>query len=542
MAHRARANALAVSLQDAQRPACCPRCLRTFAEILGKDAAALDDVRINCHGFWNACMTVISTPRTSDDLAFLEPHFQSMERQCANRTHTSKSSLGWSTTQTRMFFDAAYECIYIGLTFGPKAIVLRTKPNQGFNSSKRSHWPVTIDQMFPGSEAGSIATHVFWCTQIFSPYPLHVLNQLVIVARPIVFPVILREPLHAQLVWALVQYLHPYGSTPVKDWIWSGGRAPCTAPEDWQSIPWLALQPRYAPVWAATFLHYLQRGPDAHYDDIRRFLAGYERVLWPAVKNGYAVLATWPYADDHVVLRVTTLAVWTFTIHEVLDLPPSELSDDIKRAAHPVSDDYEAENEISIAIPIHIHLKRCANRRACFGPGCGITMQRNDGKPFQVCSRCKIVRYCSKECQKRDWTDDRQFPHKRACAAISRLLAQPGIRLDCDPIDFQRAFYQPHVLVDDQDMLVLTMTALEGSQPELKSAMLRMLVPNMDGSGTVDWTAVRAARFTPDMAESMEEWLAEQRRMRRAAEREAQAVPGDAVYFANGWEWNYFGS
>src|SRR4051812_40903427 len=34
------------------------------------------------------------------------------------------------------------------------------------------------------------------------------------------------------------------------------------------------------------------------------------------------------------------------------------------------------------------------------------------GKPFMVCTKCGIARYCTKECQKRDWPT-----HKLLCVA-----------------------------------------------------------------------------------------------------------------------------
>ena len=37
-----------------------------------------------------------------------------------------------------------------------------------------------------------------------------------------------------------------------------------------------------------------------------------------------------------------------------------------------------------------------------------------DGKALKKCSACKMVRYCSKDCQKKDWIDI----HKRTCKAV----------------------------------------------------------------------------------------------------------------------------
>ncbi|KZV99389.1 hypothetical protein EXIGLDRAFT_725346, partial [Exidia glandulosa HHB12029] len=415
-----------------------------------------------------------------------------------------------------MFFDAAYECIYVGVTLGEKAIALRSKPNQGFNSSKRGEWPLAIDSMFPSGESESIASHVFWCTQLFSPYPTYVLCQLVVIARPIVLPIILREPLHGQLMWSLVQELDPFSPTPVEHWLFSGGRTPCTLPSDWKTFRWLTVKPRLAPFVAGTFLHFLHKGPDSGYDDSDRFLRGYERAMWPAVKSACSELRSQGERGGGQDLIQGALDGYAVTLHEALKLPESELDPALLRLANALPSDNDEENIFTIAIPIYMYLKRSSNLRACFGPGCGMTMQRNEGKPFQVCSGCKVVRYCSKACQKRDWSEDRKFPHKETCPVFRRLLAQPGITLNCEAMDFQKAFFQPDVHVDDQDLHVLLMSATDSDIPkEIKFAVMRIMVPNIN-NGAVNWAGVRAAKVTKEMVETLNEWMDEQSRARRS--------------------------
>lgn len=55
-----------------------------------------------------------------------------------------------------------------------------------------------------------------------------------------------------------------------------------------------------------------------------------------------------------------------------------------------------------------------ASVERCQAEGCG-TPTCADGKPLKMCDRCRLVKYCSRECQVRDWR-----AHKRACASASK--------------------------------------------------------------------------------------------------------------------------
>lgn len=52
------------------------------------------------------------------------------------------------------------------------------------------------------------------------------------------------------------------------------------------------------------------------------------------------------------------------------------------------------------------------SERRCFYPNCTQTLGT---VPFRVCARCRFARYCSKECQRADWS-----AHKPSCFAVER--------------------------------------------------------------------------------------------------------------------------
>lgn len=49
----------------------------------------------------------------------------------------------------------------------------------------------------------------------------------------------------------------------------------------------------------------------------------------------------------------------------------------------------------------------------------------NEGNPTKMCSKCKLARYCSKECEELSWKDDEE-PHKEKCGKFSKFLGEAG--------------------------------------------------------------------------------------------------------------------
>ncbi|KAJ6607014.1 hypothetical protein B0H10DRAFT_1629507, partial [Mycena sp. CBHHK59/15] len=58
----------------------------------------------------------------------------------------------------------------------------------------------------------------------------------------------------------------------------------------------------------------------------------------------------------------------------------------------------------------------------CHAAGCPQSIAAT-GHEFKRCSACRVVAYCSKECQARAWTA-RAGAHKRICAKIQVLIAR----------------------------------------------------------------------------------------------------------------------
>ncbi|EJD37179.1 hypothetical protein AURDEDRAFT_173814 [Auricularia subglabra TFB-10046 SS5] len=75
-------------------------------------------------------------------------------------------------------------------------------------------------------------------------------------------------------------------------------------------------------------------------------------------------------------------------------------------------------------------LDRCEMSGRCLRPGCGETelSEVHGVRRFARCELCRIVRYCSKACQRADWKRAR---HKDMCPLVASMI-QRGVQVGVD--------------------------------------------------------------------------------------------------------------
>lgn len=88
-------------------------------------------------------------------------------------------------------------------------------------------------------------------------------------------------------------------------------------------------------------------------------------------------------------------------------------------------------------------LRQVSARRVCAATGCGRPEHALETR-LLVCSQCRVLRYCSRACQKAHWKSGKT-PHKEACPLISQLLDAVDLKLErAEFADACRAAEIPH--------------------------------------------------------------------------------------------------
>ncbi|KZV79423.1 hypothetical protein EXIGLDRAFT_756987 [Exidia glandulosa HHB12029] len=160
------------------------------------------------------------------------------------------------------------------------------------------------------------------------------------------------------------------------------------------------------------FLETIFFGTGALPGDHRKFVLGYEGELYRAIVD--------------VLAYFSNARAWTAQLSDVagllyVRLPASGRHNPplfIRNKAH-----LAASESAHPYLRLARLLRALTLRQSCSGPDCGReTQSAESSTKFQMCARCKMVRYCSKECQRADWKHDPN-PHKEICDILNELCA-----------------------------------------------------------------------------------------------------------------------
>lgn len=94
----------------------------------------------------------------------------------------------------------------------------------------------------------------------------------------------------------------------------------------------------------------------------------------------------------------------------------------------------------SLGLAMHMTVSRMLQLRVCAFCRAS-SIQNADGKALPACAGCKLLRYCSRECQKKHWNlkgDEDRVAHKAVCPILKRLDVHAYANRE--PEDFGEAF------------------------------------------------------------------------------------------------------
>ncbi|EJD37143.1 hypothetical protein AURDEDRAFT_173777 [Auricularia subglabra TFB-10046 SS5] len=391
---RRRMGAFLDAVCDPLNPTCCAWCFAVLVFSVSKDTKSKLMLQKRGHAFIQACLCLLVY---------------------YSETHIPKLRMALAQGQQSLF-----SVVQLGLTSGENPVCAQSSEGDSFHR-RNGFWPVTIKQLFPLGVARTVDALVHWSGAPASYKPLYVLVSYLRVARPVIFPALLESPRRERVVWLVIQALTLGPGVP-----WTGGEPPFAMPPG-LSAPTTLRRDGTLILPAYHILSDIRSGNKAHGDDAQRLFAGYEAPLCVALK---AVIAPPKYADqvsDYLCWLGTAVGDDAGCTHNVPDIPKLEL--------------------------LYKFLLSTIGGRWCCGPGCGKNeVSFEEGvKHFRRCELCLLVRYCGRDCQRKDWKHG--APRHRDICPILAAAHRRGVVITEGHEKFLESILDAEMEAEDLDAL-----------------------------------------------------------------------------------------
>ncbi|KZV82577.1 hypothetical protein EXIGLDRAFT_778413 [Exidia glandulosa HHB12029] len=281
-------------------------------------------------------------------------------------------------------------------------------PKKPFRSGS---WPSTFEQLFPRGVEQTVS-HFVQLTCVIQSGPIALLAAMLQRCRQPVFEEIMHPRHNCLLLRRVIAALGEaaeLASAALSAHNQSTGspNASRTPTSDRAVLKEIAKYDDFA-----VLLRAISSGVDYEVHDLDRFAFCYEARLYRSVVSVLEKLYN-PFAWDYDLPNVAIFLYSSLDAADRLD-PPMFIRRAVFEGSKRMEDPY-----IRVACNLPIVLQR----RACFGPRCGKQVHENpSGKAFAKCARCRAIQYCSKECQRNDWTLKNGQPHKIICDILSEVL------------------------------------------------------------------------------------------------------------------------
>ncbi|EJD34949.1 hypothetical protein AURDEDRAFT_130893 [Auricularia subglabra TFB-10046 SS5] len=403
-----------------ERPTCCPWCTNSLAYELSRDDNRVTLVQRKMPEFFTVCMGLL-THYASTHIPQLRQRLLANQHACPDRPAMHRRPLPCGMTDpVKMLIWALYTFVHHAMTGGTRPIDCTAYWHKPPFYRRHGHWPRNLTDIFPCGVEKGVEALVFWCCAPSMAHPFGLLAAVTFIARAVVLPHLLRSPTRERLLWAVLQILTPV----VRPIPWSGP-APFRLPPG-LTVPRNLRGAKYAVDQVLELLNTLHEGYDGQTHELLEFVSGYEELLLRALEWQVPCYAEDPeprelrrsprmMLDDHVAL-----------LHLLLDLPSAE-------PAQPTP--MEVIRDATV---------RWFCARYCANAACRVNELSETGlQRFGVCSFCRLTRYCSRDCQRVDWTVAAPgVTHKMVCPLLSKLFSRLGKVPDVDTLlhSFEHAF------------------------------------------------------------------------------------------------------
>ncbi|EJD38219.1 hypothetical protein AURDEDRAFT_172724 [Auricularia subglabra TFB-10046 SS5] len=349
-------------------------------------------LRAECHVVFNACLTLLCTWFRLHNDSSLVPILARNLAHCPVSGHGSTPFQVFKHSRPFEVYTSANLVLIAALVAGPKAPSTRAQFNKNF-SDRAGRWPSKIDDLFPLGPRDTVTALLTFGETLSHHAPMMSFKEILCLARPVVLPILASDPNRRRFLSIIIGLLGPI----------NGVKYP---PDHW-------LSSRDTPVeeLAAWFLHAILEGPGSHFSDHEQILGGDAAMLFAALAPAFNKLPdSTPF--------ISVFAAWYYLLYKALPEPRAPLP---IRVVQWLGSWKGANKGTIVELSVHGALTRIVRTRACVY--CGVSSLRNeDGKALSFCAGCKLVLYCSKECQRNHWAGKGgRHPHKGACSILRRL-------------------------------------------------------------------------------------------------------------------------
>ncbi|EJD39651.1 hypothetical protein AURDEDRAFT_116073, partial [Auricularia subglabra TFB-10046 SS5] len=377
---------------------------------------------------------------------------------CTNRADHAFASqaLGDSVA---CLMDALCQCLFASVSKGSQ------KKHKKILLSKSGMWPSSLEELIPTD----IKAYARWACTLPRWHAIAFLSRLLVVARRKVMEDLSCSPsrdricatiIRALRLWRVSDSQFPREMRKLLSHDKPLGRPPV---EDLGHIITQTM---------GLFVIF-EEGPDRLLDDFRFFSAGYERIMHDAV-IAFVGQPTCP-ADDK---QKDTLLGAASMLCARGNLPIHPL---VKEHRERPTKAWSAERDgLNLADTILVFLQQRCNDLTCSGPECKNYAREGDTgtRALSLCGNCQFLRYCSPECQKRDWTvGSHGAPHKVICSALCKF-EKAGVSPRTASMDeFSNVYFDKTTLTDEEFTLLAKWTLLDERLPrEFKIGALQLFI------------------------------------------------------------------
>ncbi|EJD40529.1 hypothetical protein AURDEDRAFT_170344 [Auricularia subglabra TFB-10046 SS5] len=427
-------------VSDPLNPTCCPYCFHVFILSVVNCSKALSALKKYARDFWKSCIGLLVIYAESD-VPRLRQALKHNQLKCSERER-HKERIGGDSFE--IFINALCFLVQTGLTAGPNPAFSAERQKQSMHR-RGGIWPTTIKSLLPLGLARTIDALVHWCCVPTTAAPLQLLETYLMTARALVFPRLLNSPRRERLLWALLQALTPGPAVP-----WSG--RPAFSMPRGLAVPLALRGSPYMVQHAVMLMDTLRADFGARRDDAARLVAGHEIILLSALEQLPTEDAAAPCEFKEKICEQGECGL-------------DEAQCEAKRTRRSIislrcllrsllgreNDECAGGQDPRVEI-VHDFLERLAAERTCACPRCTEAELSESARVrrFGSCELCRVVRYCSKSCQREDWK--RGVPrHKDVCPLICSLL-QRGAELG-DIEAFKEALEEMRYHPKDMDIL-----------------------------------------------------------------------------------------